>query len=120
MLQSILKLNIYFKRRKTMSKTWYPVIDTEKCIECGICVDNCPHNVYDKTKSPVPIVLREENCIQGCKTCGKNCPVGAIEYIGDANKKTGDCSCEKDFNKENKNAKPSCGCGGNCGCGGKC
>jgi NAD-dependent dihydropyrimidine dehydrogenase PreA subunit len=108
-----------------MSKTWYPVVDTEKCIECGLCVDNCPHNVYDKTKSPVPVVVSEEKCIQGCRKCGRNCPVGAIEYIGDTNSNTndcntGDCCCANSYEKENKKNESSCECGKGCGCVGKC
>ncbi|MFA7175033.1 MAG: 4Fe-4S binding protein, partial [Kiritimatiellia bacterium] len=26
-----------------MAKTWYPVIDYASCIECGTCVNFCPH-----------------------------------------------------------------------------
>ncbi|NCA66903.1 MAG: ferredoxin family protein [Clostridia bacterium] len=87
-----------------MSKTWYPMIDYEKCIECGACIAKCKNGVYDK-QSTLPIVVNPDNCIQGCTGCGKLCPVGAIEYFGD--------------NKAENNENCSCGCG-NCGCGGKC
>lgn len=33
-----------------MSKTWYPVIDYEKCIECGACTEKCKHGVYNQKK----------------------------------------------------------------------
>ena len=39
-----------------MAKTWYPVIDYLTCAECGTCVANCPHGVYDTAKAPSPIV----------------------------------------------------------------
>jgi len=26
---------------------WYPVIDYEKCIGCGMCAAGCGRNVYD-------------------------------------------------------------------------
>lgn len=66
-----------------MSKSWYPVIDYLTCIECGTCVSKCPHNVYDKTKAPSPVVRRPEDCIDHCHGCGNRCPVGAITYVGD-------------------------------------
>lgn len=82
-----------------MSKKWYPVVDYIDCEECGTCVDKCPHNVYDKTKSPSPVIVRPENCIEGCHGCGNRCPNGAIVYVG-----------------ENTGWIPpnGCSCGGNC------
>lgn len=74
-----------------MSKTWYPVIDFNECSECGTCVDMCPHDVYDKSKSPTPVVIYPEGCIEGCKNCSSQCPGDAIQYVGDAEN---GCSCE--------------------------
>ena len=88
-----------------MAKTWYPVIDYIKCIECGICVDSCPHNVYDEIKSPSPVVITE-NCIKGCHGCGNRCPKGAIKYVGD---NTG-------WTPLNRKKPSDGGCG--CSCGG--
>lgn len=77
-----------------MSKTWYPVIDYSKCIECGTCVNFCSHGVYNKEKSPTPVVVYPEGCIQGCHGCGNKCKVEAIEYVGDSKKKeTESCGC---------------------------
>lgn len=87
-----------------MSKTWYPVINYEKCIECGACVDKCTHGVYDKEKIPRPVVLYSEGCEQGCKGCSSVCAVGAIEYFGD----------------NQSGGNDECGCGGGCDCGGEC
>lgn len=66
-----------------MAKTWYPVVDYATCIECGICVSFCPHKVYDKAKSPSPVVIAPASCIDHCHGCGNKCPVGAITYVGD-------------------------------------
>lgn len=66
-----------------MAKTWYPVIDILSCIECGTCVNFCPHGVYDKSKAPVPLVIHPEECIDHCHGCGNKCPVGAIQYLGE-------------------------------------
>jgi NAD-dependent dihydropyrimidine dehydrogenase PreA subunit len=80
-----------------MSKTWYPVIDYVKCVECGTCVNFCTHGVYDKEKAPTPVVVFPEGCVQGCHGCGKRCKVGAIEYVGDTKKAdTESCGCTCD------------------------
>lgn len=66
-----------------MAKNWYPVIDYMLCAECGVCISNCPHGVYDKSKAPSPAVKNPDGCIDHCHGCGNNCPVGAITYVGD-------------------------------------
>lgn len=85
-----------------MAAAWYPMINYEKCIECGACVDMCPNGVYDKEKHPRPAVVFPGGCVQGCKGCGSQCPSGAIEYFGDTGGNAEGCGCD-------------CGCGGNCG-----
>lgn len=79
-----------------MAKNWYPVIDILTCMECGTCVNFCPHGVYDKQKSPVPVVVNPDGCIDHCHGCQKKCPAGAISYVGD----TGD----------HPNVAPACCC----------
>jgi NAD-dependent dihydropyrimidine dehydrogenase PreA subunit len=81
-----------------MSKTWYPVINYEECIECGTCTSKCKHGVYDQKKAPTPIVVAPENCIHGCHGCGNLCPNGAISYVGDMLMAVGSnaCSCCND------------------------
>jgi NAD-dependent dihydropyrimidine dehydrogenase PreA subunit len=66
-----------------MSKTWYPVIDYEKCVECGACTGKCTHGVYDQSKAHTPVVVYPEGCVQGCHGCGNLCPQEAIAYVGD-------------------------------------
>lgn len=66
-----------------MAKTWYPVVDYSVCIECGACVEKCPHGVYDTTKAPTPVVIKPEACVDHCHGCGNRCPVGAITYVGE-------------------------------------
>lgn len=66
-----------------MAKAWYPVIDNTLCIECGVCIKYCPHGVYNKAKTPVPVVDHPEACIDHCHGCGNLCPSGAITYLGD-------------------------------------
>lgn len=76
-----------------MSKMWYPVIDYEKCAECGACTDMCRHGVFDKEKAPTPVVVFPEGCIQGCHGCGNNCPAEAISYVGEQNTDDGNSGC---------------------------
>lgn len=83
-----------------MSKTWYPIINEENCIECDTCVDFCPHGVYKKD-SPKPIAVNPDGCIEGCHGCQTLCPAEAITYFGDNGENTSSacgcgCSCEGD------------------------
>jgi len=109
-----------------MSKTWYPKINYENCVECGACVEHCSHGVYNKEKSPRPEVINPDNCVEGCKGCGSLCPVEAIEYFGDTgnNESNGfgcntNCCCgdqNTDSDVENEVNTKSC-CESGCGCG---
>lgn len=76
-----------------MSKTWYPVINYEKCTECGSCIEKCTHGVY-KQGGNRPVVIYPEGCVHGCHGCGNLCPVGAIDYVGEnKNSSEGSCGC---------------------------
>lgn len=94
-----------------MAQKWYPVIDYIACVECGTCVNFCPHHVYNKTKAPTPVVEHPEMCIDHCHGCGNRCPQGAITYVGED-------SGWKPPHGTQRDEQPSCGCG--CGCGGTC
>jgi len=52
-----------------------PVIDEEKCISCGICVNKCN---YGAIQTPDTAVIDESKCI-GCAGGIAVCPQGAIE-----------------------------------------
>ncbi len=70
-----------------MSKSWYPVIDYEKCIGCLACVEFCPHDVFEVSDGK-PEVVNPEGCVDFCKGCLKAaCPVSAISFVGDDKKK---------------------------------
>jgi NAD-dependent dihydropyrimidine dehydrogenase PreA subunit len=90
-----------------MSKQWYPVINYVDCSECGACIKNCSHGVYDIEKAPTPVVVSGDGCIEGCHGCGNLCPSGAITYIGDDTGWTPP-------NGEDKKSD-SCDCGCSCG-----
>ena len=55
---------------------WNVIVDKDKCIGCGECVDVCPVNVYEmKDGKSEPV--NEDECI-GCESCVEACPVEAI------------------------------------------
>nr|WP_319489268.1 4Fe-4S dicluster domain-containing protein [uncultured Caproiciproducens sp.] len=76
-----------------MSKTWYPVLNYEKCIECGACFNKCSNDVF-RLENMRPVVVNTVSCTEGCHGCGSLCPSGAIEYIGDVSDTPIEgCSC---------------------------
>lgn len=50
-------------------------IITDACVGCGACLEICPHNCIDDSRTPP--VIRQEHCIH-CGNCASECPVGAI------------------------------------------
>ncbi|WP_202709363.1 DUF362 domain-containing protein [Sporosalibacterium faouarense] len=52
-----------------------PVVDAEKCISCGICVDKCDFNAIE---NPDTAIIDEGKCV-GCAGCIAVCPEGAIQ-----------------------------------------
>lgn len=57
---------------------WFPTVDPEKCVQCGMCM-NCGKAVYDWTEDG-PVVARPYQCIVGCSTCGNLCMGEAISF----------------------------------------
>lgn len=54
-----------------------PVIDKDSCTGCGICVDECPHNIF-KVVDGIAEISRSEDC-DGCGNCEEACPNEAIK-----------------------------------------
>ncbi len=52
------------------------VLNTDACIGCGMCVDVCPHAVFDVSGQKARITDRD-GCME-CGACALNCPVDAI------------------------------------------
>ncbi len=53
------------------------VVDTEKCVGCGECVDVCPVTVYE-LKDGKSDPVNAEDCL-GCESCVEVCSQDCIE-----------------------------------------
>ena len=58
---------------------WYPVIDKERCTECGKCMDFCLFGVYSSENGHIKVV-KPENCKNNCPACARICPSRAIIF----------------------------------------
>ena len=54
-----------------------PIIDSDECTGCGLCVDACEQECLDLVDDICSIV-KMEACI-GCGDCVEECPVEAIK-----------------------------------------
>ncbi|MDY6965753.1 MAG: 4Fe-4S binding protein [Halobacteriota archaeon] len=52
-------------------------IDAEKCISCGLCVEECPLDAIKQN-----IVYKIDESCDRCERCIKVCPTGAIDFNG--------------------------------------
>ena len=59
-----------------------PKIDKELCTACGICVEECPTDVFLIEEGTV-VIAKEEDCTD-CGTCELGCPEEAITIIESA------------------------------------
>jgi len=53
-----------------------PDIDRSRCINCLVCVDICPYDVFKKVDG-IAKVFSPQNCIE-CSECIRNCTSNAI------------------------------------------
>jgi NAD-dependent dihydropyrimidine dehydrogenase PreA subunit/nitroreductase len=57
-------------------------IDTDLCIQCGACVDDCPFHIIEMSPDyPALNPTRVHHCIQ-CQHCLAVCPTGALSILG--------------------------------------
>ena len=60
-------------------EAWNPVIDKERCTECGKCHDFCLFGVYAIEGGTVK-VARPQSCKNNCPACARACPSKAIIF----------------------------------------
>lgn len=70
------------------------VIDKEKCINCGMCIDDCISCSLEFDENKVPRFAEggEDRCIK-CQHCLAVCPMGAVSIL-DKNPDNSDAICE--------------------------
>ncbi len=51
-------------------------LDKNACTGCGVCLDICPHAVYQLSEKKA-VVVDKDACME-CGACAKNCPSGAL------------------------------------------
>lgn len=61
-------------------RTFRPVMDKEKCTNCGLCFIYCPVNSVYKKDGQFLISL--EYC-KGCGICAHECPKKAIDMVSE-------------------------------------
>lgn len=58
---------------------WYPVIDPQRCISCGKCMDYCLFGVYTIENKKVRVV-NPDHCKNNCPACARVCPEKAVIF----------------------------------------
>ncbi|KAF3889892.1 MULTISPECIES: 4Fe-4S binding protein [Nostocales] len=53
------------------------LVSESKCIECNVCVNVCPTNVFDMVPDAPPTIARQSDC-QTCFMCELYCPTDAL------------------------------------------
>jgi len=59
---------------------WYPILDYDRCINCGQCMNFCIFGVYSYDDNGKIFVKHPENCKNNCPACARICPQIAIIF----------------------------------------
>jgi NAD-dependent dihydropyrimidine dehydrogenase PreA subunit len=65
--------------QKQGQDAWYPVIDRDRCVDCGKCHDYCLFGVYVLEENQVKVKF-PRNCKNNCPACARICPAKAIIF----------------------------------------
>jgi pyruvate ferredoxin oxidoreductase delta subunit len=71
--------NTTIKNKTGGWRTYYPIVDSQKCITCGLCAKVCPEGIISKdTKNSKEYYHADLAYCKGCGLCAAECPVIAI------------------------------------------
>jgi len=59
-------------------RAWFPVMDLDRCTQCGKCRDYCLFGVY-QAHGEIK-VANPDHCKNNCPACARICPAGAIIF----------------------------------------
>jgi NAD-dependent dihydropyrimidine dehydrogenase PreA subunit len=59
---------------------WFPVIDYDRCVSCGRCLEFCLFGVYGEDDQGAVRVERPSRCKTNCPACARTCPEVAIMF----------------------------------------
>jgi len=63
-----------------VGQRWYPVVDGQRCVNCGHCLQFCLFGVYALDAHGKVRVTNPDNCKPGCPACARICPHSAIMF----------------------------------------
>ncbi len=59
---------------------WHPVVDKDRCDDCGQCLQFCLFGVYTRDEAQHVVITNPDSCKTGCPACSRICPQGAIIF----------------------------------------
>ena len=59
---------------------WFPVVDYDRCQDCGQCASFCVFGVYSRHAEGSVCVTRPDGCKTNCPACARLCPSAAIVF----------------------------------------
>jgi len=62
------------------ASSWFPVIDRDRCTNCGQCASFCLFGVYHRDEASQVVVTHPANCKDNCPACARICPEVAIIF----------------------------------------
>ncbi len=79
-------------------------LSADKCTGCGMCLEVCPHDVFELTNKKA--VIADKDACMECGACVNNCAFGALSV----DKGVG-CAAAI-INSMIRGGEPTCGCSG--------
>lgn len=76
----LLKLFKLEARKHAVLAAGYIAPDSARCVQCGICTDNCPIGIDVRLQVWQRIPMKNSECLT-CGECVARCPRGALRFV---------------------------------------